>query len=111
MYVDNQSLPSSPLTPNYKNRCYVNSYLTLLKDMKVTGSEFIKRSDYAGGYAIYSFDLNEKESESLMQLQRKGHTRLSIDFSEAITEPLTVIIYSQFPGMLSIDQSRTVSVH
>jgi hypothetical protein len=110
-FVENKSVPSQPLTPNYKSNCFVTSYLTLMKEMQAGGSDsIITRSDYNGGYAIYLFSSNEIEKEEFSQLQRKGHTRLSIKFAEALTEPLTVIVYSKFPGMLTIDQSRNVSI-
>ena len=110
LYVNNQSIPSQPLTPNYKNNCYVNSYFTLIKDATKSRSDFINRVDFNGGYAIYLFSMKEKEGEAFTQLQRKGHTRLSMRFAEAPTEPLTVVVYSHFPAMLTIDQSRNVTL-
>jgi hypothetical protein len=43
-----------------------------------------------------------------MNLLKKGHTRLCIRFEKAVTETLKIIVYSQFPAMLQIDEARNV---
>ena len=40
----------------------------------------------------------------------KGHVRLSIRYSEALKETINVIVYAKFPEILSIDQSRNVTI-
>ena len=112
-YVDGTSQPTHPFTPDYKTKAYVTPYLSLFqgcgKYMKNEGN-YISREDYPKGYALYVFDLTSNHSEEVDTLSRKGQTRLSIQFFEALAATTTVIVYAKFPAMLQIDQSRNVLV-
>ena len=40
----------------------------------------------------------------------KGHVRLNFVFAEALDVPINVLMYAKFPDIVSIDQSRTVTL-
>ena len=40
----------------------------------------------------------------------KGHVRLSTRYAKALTETINVIVYARFPEILTLDQSRKVSI-
>ena len=40
----------------------------------------------------------------------KGHVRLSIRYAKALTETINVIVYAKFPEILTVDQSRKVTI-
>ena len=40
----------------------------------------------------------------------KGHVRMNFRFSEALDEPINVLVYAKFPDIISIDQSRNATL-
>ena len=81
----------------------MTAYTSVTKNNKDT---VFTRVDYKSGYALYCFDLDELDQHVL----RKGNTRLSLRMREALKETVTVIVYGQFPGIMSIDQARNIHV-
>ena len=110
-YVNGQSVPSEPLTPDYKNNNYISSYLSLFTGIGQYNNGFgneITRDDYPSGYCVYIFNLDVENGKETINLIKKGHTRLSIRFASAPTIPLTLLVYGQFPGILQIDEARNI---
>ncbi len=108
-FVDGQSVPSHPLQPNWHSKEFVESYQTLIG--KTRAGRDIGRVDYSrGGYTFYVINPYGEYDDEKRQLVKRGHTRLELKFSRALTESCTVIVYGKFPGLMTIDQSRNVSV-
>ena len=40
----------------------------------------------------------------------KGHVRLSVKFAEALTKTITIIVYSKFPEIMTIDKTRNIDL-
>ena len=111
--VNNKSVPTQPLKQNYKGGLYVPAYLSLFTGLGSYNSDegnYISRSDYPRGYTLYLFDIDGKRGKDFLNLIKKGHTRLNLNFSEPTPIPITVIIYAHFPTILQIDESRTVII-
>lgn len=112
-YIDGVSQPTVPFTPNYKTEEYISPYLSLFQGsgsyMRDQGN-YISRRDYPNGYAIYVFDLTSNHSEDVDSVSKKGQTRLSLQFSEALPSTVSVIVYAQFAAMVRIDKARNVIV-
>ena len=80
------------------------------KLMKDEGTD-IKREDFAGGYALYVFDLTEDlAEEGHFNLMKHGNVRLDLKFGTALPNTINVIAYAEFEGVLEIDKSRNVIV-
>ena len=110
-YVNGQSYPAAPLCPNYKNDNYITSYLTLFNgDYSENAGPNISWSEYKKGYCLYVIDLCKNQCENFIENKVKGHSRIEIKFSEALTQSTTVIIYAKFPAVLEINESRTINV-
>lgn len=110
-YVDGQSMPSQPFACNYKSSNYVDAYLSLfsaLGKMNEDEGNMISRKDFGKGYAIYVFDVTGRQGKDYLDLTKKGQTRLSIRFDHAPGETLTALVYSSFPALFQIDESRSV---
>ncbi len=45
-----------------------------------------------------------------LSLERRGHTRLEIKFSQATTEALSVLLYCKLNGIMTINSSIGVTV-
>ena len=111
-YVEGKSLPSAPLTPNYKNSNYMSAYMTLFGNQN--NDKFgntISRDEYPKGNCLYVFDLCENQCEKYGGPVNKGRTRLEIKLSEPLPKPVTVIVYGILPGLMDIDMNRNVRIY
>ena len=73
----------------------------------ITMDMFIK------GFYILGFDLTpDKEADKgrHVSLPRQGNLRIEARFKKALPEPVTCILYAEFPGYIEIDSSRNVTV-
>ena len=115
--VDGRSVPGVPFQPiftphtddGYSSSGYVHEYLSLFKNNypQKTGN-WILRSDFPKGYALFVFDIKPGTSEELFSSVRRGRTRLSVRFGSGLSEPAIAIVYALFPDEFRIDQSRNV---
>lgn len=70
----------------------------------------IDRIDYAGGYALYCFEMepNFGSNGSYLTLVKQGNVRLEAQFAKALTESTTCIVYAEFPGYFEINAARDI---
>ena len=119
--VDGRSVPTIPFQPQYQevtteagtitplSTGYVHEYLSLFKnDYPQNGAFWITRDDFAGGYAIYVFDIKPGTDGKLFSKIKRGHTRLSARFGSGLLAPVNVITYGIFPSEFRIDQTRNI---
>jgi hypothetical protein len=67
----------------------------------------IDRSDHAGGYALYAYDLTPDLAENdQVNLSQQGTVRLNLKFGAAHT--ITVVAYAEFENMIEIDRNRNI---
>ena len=98
--VVGQPVPGRPLKPNYAEKDYVSSYLSLLdNEYSRKKGLIIRLSDYA----LYLFDIQSFLSGKIMSKSIKGHVRLSIRYANALTETINVIVHARFPEILTVD--------
>lgn len=111
LYANGQSVPGEPFMCDFKNNSYTSAYLSLFTAVgKYHSNEgnYISRSDYPKGYSLFLFDIDGKHGKEFMNLTNRGHTRLSLRFEKAAKETITVIVYSHFPSILQIDETRNI---
>jgi hypothetical protein len=48
--------------------------------------------------------------EEHISLPRQGNVRIEARFKKPLPEPVTCILYAEFPGYIEIDSSRNVTV-
>ncbi len=73
----------------------------------------LTRVDFHNGYFFAAFDLTTSANSAmnfLVPSVRLGNLRLRVEFSTTIEEEMTVLIYSEFPSLLTIDQYRRISM-
>lgn len=112
LYLDGRQIPAKPLTPNFEKHQYVRSFFTTMiatgQANKDAGS-YIEMRDFELGYALYSFDLSPSLIDGdQFELVKSGALRLELKFSEALDEPVMVIVYAEMDGMIEIDRSRQI---
>ena len=114
VYLDGQQHSLIPIEPNFNTNNYITAYSNLFagtgKLMKDEGTD-IKREDFAGGYALYVFDLTaDLAEEGHFNLMKHGNVRLDLKFGTALPNTINVIAYAEFESVLEIDKSRNVIV-
>jgi hypothetical protein len=67
---------------------------------------------FTKGLYVLGFDLTpDKEAEEEhISLPRQGNLRIEAHFKKPIPQPVTCILYAEFPGHIEIDNSRNVTV-
>lgn len=108
LYVDGQSVPGEPIQCNFKESKYLGAYRTLFAAPGAEEKVLISREDYPHGYCIYVFDVDTPQSTDYQAPGRNGQTRLTLKFSKALPETVSIIAYAQFPGLVKIDQARNI---
>lgn len=70
----------------------------------------IDRVDYAGGYAIYCFQIEPSfgDDGSYLTLVKQGNVRLEAQFATALDEATTCIVYAEYPGYFEINAARDI---
>lgn len=70
----------------------------------------ISRSEFAGGYAMYCFEIepNFGDDGTYLHLLKQGNVRLEVQFSLALTDATSCIVYAEYPGYYEINAARDV---
>jgi hypothetical protein len=112
VFLDGQQQSVKPLEINFTNGQYINAYASLFmgtgKWMRDEGNQ-IAREDFAGGYALYAFDLTPDLAEGgHYNLIKSGNIRVDLKFAQALASTINVIAFAEFENILEIDRSRNV---
>jgi hypothetical protein len=112
IYLDGQLHGLKPLKLDFAANRYVAAYAGLFggtnKINRDEGND-IDRSDYAGGYALYAYDLTPDLAENdHVNLSRQGTVRLNLKFGAALAHTITVVAYAEFENMIEIDRNRNI---
>lgn len=94
----------------YFDQEYDGLYTSLFENYESRGNLITPRG-FRGGYCLLKWDFTKHlKRQSDPDPQITGLTRLSFAFDEALTEPVTAIIYTVGKGAFTIDSARTVKV-
>lgn len=115
LYIDSTQIPAKPLTPDFKNNQYVRSYYTLFEGTGIHFSDTgngISYKDYPNGYCLAVFDLTSDLScnESHWNIIKSGTLRAEIRFAEALSKPVTFIIFAEFDNIIEVDKNRNINL-
>lgn len=110
LMVNGNSVPGQPFQPNYKSGDYTSCFLSLFgTSYPSKAGNWLWRSDYPKGYCLYKFTLQGQiENTDLMTEQKRAHTRLNVRFGTKLPESVTIVVYSTYPSLMKINQSREV---
>lgn len=109
---DGVTYPSNPYTPSAKS--YARSYMSLFTDLNKFASTTdipILYEDYPQGFMLFGFDLTpdySSDKQDYISTIETSNLSIEMKFSEALTETMTLIVYSQVPKTVQIDKSRNV---
>lgn len=106
-------MPSKPFECDFDNEQYIRAYNSLIDGCNInycdTGNN-IHRNDYPNGYTLIAVDCthDQNASSTHISLPRTGSMRIDVKFKNALTESVTLIIYSEFDNLIEIDKNRAV---
>ena len=105
--------PDGEVDPAADNEVdFIQAYNTLFsgtgKMYANTGLD-ITREEYAGGYALYAFDLTPDMCNSTDYFNAVQRGSLSVDITmKQSTEPIAMVCYGDFENVIRIDSERNV---
>jgi hypothetical protein len=72
----------------------------------------IRLEMFTKGFYILGFNLtpDREADEEHISLPRQGNVRVEALFKKPLPEPVTCILYAEFPEHIEIDYSRNVTV-
>lgn len=113
LYVDSIQVPSKPLTPNFAKNLFIRSYHSLFDGCGLTFTDAgncISRSDYPGGYCLSAFDLTADLScnQAHWNIIKSGNLSIEVQFSKALEQTITLLIFAEFDNCIEIDSNRQV---
>ncbi len=114
---DGVQVPAKPLTPYFKddsnggglyNRLYQNLFAAKAYDNK---GSLIQREDFPRGYALYAFDFRpDLGSHGCYNLRKNGSVQIEVQFREALSTTINMIVYAEFDSYFEITNTREVMV-
>ena len=115
LFIDGISLPSKQYSLNFSNGQYVRPYFDLMANLdmlETRNSNGLSLEDYAQSNTLYAFDLTPDQiNDQSFNLIKKGNCRLEINFSQALTDSVVVILMLEGKGLIEINSSREVFSH
>ncbi|XP_077862736.1 uncharacterized protein F54H12.2-like [Saccoglossus kowalevskii] len=114
--VGGEQVPAKPLKTDFTadgGRSCIMAYYTLFTSTNKIGQDQgngITQDEYPEGYTIFAFDLTPDESASdyHLNLIQEGKIGLEIQFRQASTETVSVLIYAEYDNVIEIDRDRNV---
>lgn len=70
----------------------------------------IDRNDFKNRFLV-AIELQNSENETQFQLKSTHQTKLEIRFNSATTEPLTLLVLSEFPSLVQISGQKDRTVY
>lgn len=113
LVVDGKLVPQKPLSSDFANHNTLRNYFSLYdatgKAFKDQGTD-ISRSEYEQGYSLIAFDLTPDlmDGDNCYHVIKKGNIRLELKFSQALPNPVNVVVYGEYDSAIKIDKNRSV---
>ena len=116
LFVNGVQNPSEVLTLDCSSTFGVTrAYETLFSSTGIHHDDcayMITLEMFTNGFYVLGFDLthDREAEEGHINLPRQGNECIEARFKNPLPEPLTYILYAEFPGNIEIDHSRNVTV-
>ena len=116
LFVNGIQYPSEASTMDCSSPYGVNSvYETLFSSTGIHHDEhahMITLEMFTKGFYVLGFELtpDREAEEEHISLQRQGNVCTEARFKKPLSEPVTCILYAEFPGHVEIDNSRNITV-
>ena len=81
----------------------LQTYHLKLELVTNTDRNSITYSKFGSGATIITADCKNSDTNSFMQIEKHGHIKIHMRFSEALAEPINVIIIGLTVGSIEVD--------
>lgn len=114
--VNGEDVPKIPYTPDFKSGKFVREYVELFHSLgKLNPHPFCNLSlkEFENGHTFLSFNLTADGSDSSsghLNPVKRGTLRIDLKFGDALTSVISVIVFAEFDGIISIDKNRNCSI-
>ncbi|KAF8790009.1 hypothetical protein HNY73_005097 [Argiope bruennichi] len=111
----NKMYPAKPYNPDFASDSYARSYLSLFTNLNRYHNFQninINYIEYKNGYALHAIDLTPDfaSNESHTSVNESGNISIDLKFKEALSETVSLVVYSEFRNTIEIDRSRSVFI-
>lgn len=111
--VSGVQVPSEAYTPKWAEGRFQRAYQSLFNELHIkhsNNSHMVTPEFFKNGGHLLAFDLTPDSSgvESHGSLPRTGNISLNIRFEKALSDSITVIIYSLYDNVIEIDAAGNV---
>lgn len=108
--VNNVPIPIRGLNVDFKNNQYMIPYYLLLRSLGVNtegDGALITREDYTKGNVMFAYDINQVQTtDASMLLESSGSVKIELKFHKPLSEAVTLLVYSETQGILTLDKFR-----
>ena len=113
--LDGQLKPNIPLTPDFTNNLFIQSYMSLFAatgKYNVDESIDITRLEYKDGYCLYGFDLSSDQSADAdyMDSIKDGNFVIDLRFSMKTPHAVNVVVLFEYDSVIRLDRARKVTL-
>ena len=112
--LDNIRVTTNGLSVLDSEISFLNKYASLFKrtiDAIQSKSHSINYDNFDNGYTLISVDCQNSDTNTVMQLERRGKLEIHMRFSRPLDEAINIIIIGSSNGTVEIDSERRVSTH
>ena len=86
-----------------------NRVLRSMEDPSIIHS--INYADFSKGLSIFSVDLSNSKTNSLLQLEQRGHLDITMEFGTPLANAINIFVIGFTVGTLEIDFDRRITTH
>lgn len=112
LYLDGVQIPSKPLQPDFTNKLYTRSYVSLFTGtglMSQDQGNHVSWEEFGNGYTLFAFDLTPDLSDGgHFNIVKQGNLRLELHFKTQLPQTVNAIVYAEFDNVIEIDKARNV---
>ena len=102
-------LPMLDFELKFPNKC--SALYKRVTDSMNTDRHSITYSKFGSGATIITADCKNSETNSIMQIEKRGRLEIHMRFSEALDEAINVIIIGLTVGSIEVDYDRRITTH
>jgi len=116
LYINGKQIPSRAFQPEFEgnNKDYARSYMQMSSSL---GHAFTNQDsglsykDFKGGNTLFVFNLNAELTDGEhTEPTKRGAVRIECRFANALANPITCILLSEYDNLILIDKERNVSL-
>ena len=115
-YINGQSYPAHGMQPDFDKNIYLKEFNALYQALNQNGTDNlieIDRTKFKDEYPIFVFNFTPDLSsgpgaDGHVNLIKRGELRIHIKFAEALKEPVTLLMFSEYDSLIQIDGEGTV---